>query len=131
MGSAMIHVMIKPASGLCNMRCAYCFYTDTTQKRLTPSYGIMREETLRAVLRKVLAAANRSCVVAFQGGEPTLAGLPFFRTAADSARELNVNNCRISFALQTNGLLLDDEWCAFLAENQFLVGVSLDGVKAM
>ena len=121
-----LSVMIKPAGGLCNMRCGYCFYRDEMAKRSDSGTAIMTEDTLRAVLEKVLAA--QQCALAFQGGEPTLAGLDFFRTAVRLAAE---SPCRVSFALQTNGLLLDDEWCAFLAENHFLVGLSLDGPKAL
>ena len=124
-----ICVMLKPASGMCNMRCKYCFYADETAKRETACFGFMSVETLRAVLQKVLGETTRSCTLAFQGGEPTLAGLPFFRRAVELCRELNVNHCKISFALQTNGLLIDDEWCEFFAENRFLIGVSLDGGK--
>ena len=64
-------IMIKPASSLCNMRCRYCFYADETANRQTPSYGVMTEETLEAVLDKVLSSAAPRCTIAFQGGEPT------------------------------------------------------------
>lgn len=126
---APIMVMLKPASGLCNMRCRYCFYADETAKRETASFGLMSRETLEGVLKSVLAYASGSCNIAFQGGEPTLAGLDFFRDAVRLAEEHNVNHCRISYALQTNGLLIDQEWCHFFAENHFLIGVSLDGPK--
>ena len=124
-----MHVMIKPASGLCNLRCKYCFYADETSKREVKSYGIMSEQTLRNVLQKVLANVTDSCTIAFQGGEPTLAGLDFFRKCVTLTKEFNVNHCRIDFALQTNGTLLDEEWCAFFRENKFLIGISLDGTK--
>lgn len=126
-----LSVMIKPASGQCNMRCRYCFYADETRNRNTPSFGMMTEETLRRVLTQVLSAASSTCTLAFQGGEPTLAGLPFFRRVIELEKELNVNHCQIRHALQTNGLLLDDEWADFLHENRFLVGVSLDGTKEL
>lgn len=126
-----LSVMIKPASGLCNMRCRYCFYADETEKRTTPSFGMMTEDTLRQVLTHVLAAATGTCTLAFQGGEPTLAGLPFFQKVIEFEKELNVNHCRIEHALQTNGLLIDDAWAEFLAEHHFLVGVSLDGPKEL
>ena len=76
-----INVMLKPASSLCNMRCKYCFYADETKKRAIANYGLMSFDTLHSVLEKVLSEATRSCTIAFQGGEPTLAGLPFFRQA--------------------------------------------------
>ena len=81
-----LSVMIKPASGLCNMRCRYCFYADETEKRTTPSFGMMTEDTLRQVLTHVLAAATGTCTLAFQGGEPTLAGLPFFQKVNHNIR---------------------------------------------
>ena len=124
-----LHLMIKPASGLCNMRCHYCFYADETSKRETASYGLMSRDTLSAVLEHALAAVTQECTIAFQGGEPTLAGLDFFRYAVAEAKRKNKNQVRLHFALQTNGLLIDAQWAAFFAENHFLVGVSLDGTK--
>ena len=92
-----IHVMIKPASGLCNMRCKYCFYTDEMEKR---------------------------------SGEPTLAGLGFYRKCLELEKKHNCNQVKISHALQTNGYVLDEEWCRFFAENDFLIGLSVDGIRA-
>ncbi len=126
-----ITVMIKPASGLCNMRCRYCFYTDETQNRTVASYGLMSPETLEAVLRRVLAFATGSCTIAFQGGEPTLAGLDFFRRVIELEQQWNINRCTIHNAMQTNGYNLDEEWARFLAENHFLVGLSLDGPQPL
>lgn len=80
---------------------------------------MMTEDTLRQVLTHVLAAATGTCTLAFQGGEPTLAGLSFFQKVIEFEKELNVNHCRIEHALQTNGLLIDDAWAEFLAENHF------------
>lgn len=124
-----VHMLIKPASGLCNISCRYCFYHDLVEKREQGSCGLMDEATLEAVLAKALAAAGQECTIAFQGGEPTLAGLDFFRKAVELQRRLNVNGVRIHNAIQTNGLLLTPEWADFLRENRFLVGLSLDGVK--
>lgn len=114
---------------MCNMRCRYCFYADETQKRQTSNYGLMSRQTLSAVLEHALEAVTGDCTLAFQGGEPTLAGLDFFRFAVETAKEKNRNHVRLHFALQTNGLLIDDDWAAFFAENHFLIGVSLDGTK--
>lgn len=126
-----LSVMIKPASGLCNMRCRYCFYMDELENRETGCLGIMREETLEAVLREILRNATGRCVVAFQGGEPTLVGLDFFRKAVELERKLNVNRCAIENVIQTNGMLINEEWAAFFAKEHFLVGVSLDGTKEL
>lgn len=125
-----IHVMIKPASGLCNMRCKYCFYMDEMEKREQASYGIMTEETLENVIREILNFAEKECTIAFQGGEPTLAGLDFYRKCLEFERLYNTKQVRISHALQTNGYVLDEEWCRFFAQNHFLIGLSVDGIKA-
>ena len=125
-----IHILMKPASGLCNMRCRYCFYADEMDNRSRASYGFMSRETLENVIRSLLEFAEGECTVAFQGGEPTLAGLDFYRECLELEKKYNRKNVRISHALQTNGFLLDEHWCAFLAENHFLVGLSVDGIKA-
>ncbi len=122
-----ISVLIKPASGNCNMRCDYCFYYDTMSKREQPSYGIMSVETLEAVIEKVLAFAEGSCTIAYQGGEPTLCGLPFFEKSIEFQKKYNINHVTIHNALQTNGYHLDQSWAEFFVKNKFLVGVSLDG----
>lgn len=122
-----ISVLIKPSSGNCNLRCEYCFYYDTMSKREQPSYGFMDLDTLEAVIRQVLAYAEGSCTIAYQGGEPTLSGLPFFEKSIEFQKIYNVNHVRIDNAIQTNGYALDDRWASFFVRNHFLVGVSLDG----
>ena len=125
-----IHVMLKPASGLCNMRCSYCFYADEMEKRSRKDYGFMSLGTLENVVRRVLEFAEGSCTIAFQGGEPTLAGLDFYRELLRLEKEYNVRKVSVSHALQTNGYALDQEWCAFFAKERFLIGLSVDGIKA-
>ena len=122
-----LSIMIKPASGLCNLRCKYCFYADEAANRQTASYGFMSGETLEQILKKALALAEHSCTIVFQGGEPTLAGLDFFRRAVELEQKWNVNQVAIHNSIQTNGILLDREWAAFFREHRFLVGLSLDG----
>lgn len=124
-----VQMLLKPASGLCGLRCRYCFYHDETAKREQASYGIMEEAVLEAVIQRALASATQSCTFSFQGGEPTLAGLDFFRRAVELARQYNKNRVQVCFSLQTNGMDLTPAWADFLAENHFLVGLSLDGVK--
>ena len=123
-------LLIKPASSLCNMRCSYCFYADVADHRDVKSYGIMSENTLETLIRKALVYADGHCAFVFQGGEPTLAGLPYFKEAIRLQKKHNTKQVRISNSLQTNGLLIDDEWAIFLKENHFLVGLSIDGDKA-
>lgn len=125
-----LQLLIKPASGLCNMRCEYCFYCDIANKRKTPSYGIMGIDTLEKVIKKALDYADYRCGFVFQGGEPTLAGLDFFENVIRFQKEYNHKEVRIQNSLQTNGYAVDEKWCRFLKENQFLVGLSVDGIKA-
>lgn len=125
-----IHVMIKPASGLCNMRCSYCFYADEMEHREQPSCGIMKEEVLETIIRQTLSFAEGNCTFAYQGGEPTLAGLDFFRKSIELQEKYNENHVKIQNSLQTNGYALNEEWCQFFAEHHILVGISVDGVKA-
>lgn len=125
-----VNILVKPASGLCNMHCRYCFYADEMRNREQASYGIMSEEAAETVIRKTLSYAKSTCSIAFQGGEPTLAGLDFYRRWLELEKKYNVNNVQISHALQTNGLLLDKEWCLFLKKNKFLTGLSVDGIRS-
>lgn len=122
-----INLLIKPSSGNCNLRCKYCFYYDAMSKREHSSYGFMTEDTLRAVIQKALAYAERDCTFAYQGGEPTLSGLAFFEKSIEFQQEYNINHVAIHNTLQTNGYQLDEEWAAFFKKHDFLVGVSLDG----
>ena len=121
-----LNVMLKPASSLCNMRCLYCFYADEAARRAVPSYGMMTEGTADMLIERVSAVLDQGDAVQyiFQGGEPTLRGLAFFERFAQKATE--GEQLRVSFSLQTNGLLLDDAWCDFLLKYHVLVGVSLD-----
>lgn len=122
-----ISVLIKPASGNCNLRCEYCFYFDTMSKRNHPSYGYMTEYTLENTIKKVLAYAEKECTIAYQGGEPTLIGLDFFKKSIEFQERYNINGVKIYNALQTNGYEITEEWADFFAVNRFLVGISLDG----
>ena len=122
-------VMMKPASGLCNMSCDYCFYCDESSKRGQASYGLMSEETLRNVIRKTMLNASGQITYAYQGGEPSVRGLDFFRKAVELQQKYNRTGLRVNNAFQTNGYAIDEEWCRFFAENHFLVGLSVDGTQ--
>lgn len=126
-----ISVLIKPASGLCNMRCRYCFYNDETDHREVASYGIMKDEVAEALVRRVFEYADGQVTFAFQGGEPTLAGLDYYRSFTSYVKKYNTGGVRVAYAMQTNGYSLSDELCALLREYDFLVGVSLDGNGAV
>lgn len=123
-----LSILLKPASSLCNMRCKYCFYADVASNREISSYGTMSNETARKVLESVrsdLVPGDR-LTIAFQGGEPTVAGLDFFRNFFAKTDELFAG-IELQFAFQTNGLLLNEEWCALFKERRALVGLSMDG----
>ena len=124
-----ISVLIKPSSCLCNMSCEYCFYCDESQNRSQDSYGFMTEQTLKNVIRKTMLHANGMVCYAFQGGEPTLRGLDFFKKAIYYQKQYNKNHISVYNSLQTNGYLLTDEWCHFFKQNNFLIGLSVDGTE--
>ena len=123
-----ISVMLKPASGRCNMQCSYCFYHSLTQARDTADFGIMNISTAKEVIDSALQyAGGESVYFTFQGGEPLLAGKDFFRQFVEHADESNPGGAKINYALQTNGTLIDDEWIDLFKKNGFLIGLSLDG----
>lgn len=125
----MLSIMVKPVSGSCNMACGYCFYRDEMANRRCHNYGVMDGETLSALLDRVFAFERQAVSFAFQGGEPTLAGLNFYKTFLELLREKNVRRIPVFLSIQTNGYAIDDDWASFFAENGFLVGLSLDGIR--
>lgn len=125
-----INLLVKPASSMCNLKCKYCFYEDISEKRIYKSYGIMKDKTLENMIEKALIHADHYCSIAYQGGEPTLAGLEFFKKSIELQKKYNVKNITIQNSIQTNGYRLDKEWAKFFAENNFLVGLSLDGIRS-
>lgn len=126
-----LHLLIKPASSLCQLRCGYCFYHDVSTYRAVPSYGLMSEATQEQLISRVFAEADGPVTLAFQGGEPTLAGLPYYQRLVDCVDQYNQKKWPVQYALQTNAQVIDESWAAFLAKHHFLVGVSLDGDKAL
>lgn len=126
-----ITIMIKPASGLCNMRCVYCFYSDVKAHRQVPDYGVMTVETLETVIRRAVICADGVLNLAFQGGEPTLAGKEYFRALLKLEKKYNGRGLRIQNSIQTNGLVLDEEWIDIFRDGRFLVGVSVDGIQTI
>jgi len=125
------HLMVKPVGGLCNLDCKYCFYLPKTT--LYPGRRLrMNDELLETYLRQYVDAQHVPDVtISWQGGEPTLIGLGFFKRSVEYARRLARPGMRIQHTLQTNGTLLNDEWCRFFRENNFLVGLSLDGPREL
>lgn len=122
------HAMAKPSGADCNLHCAYCFYLEKQSFYPSPTPRRMSQETLEAYVRSYLDATGEGDEAAFtwQGGEPTLLGLEFYRRAV--ALQLRHGpGRRITNSFQTNGVLLDDSWCEFFRRHNFLVGLSLDG----
>jgi len=120
-------VMIKPASSLCNLRCRYCFYADVADKRTVPCSGIMTDATAKALIENTENCLSDGdfLTFVFQGGEPLIVGVDFFRKFTDRVKTYS-KKLRVSYSVQTNGTLIDDEWCRYFKENSFLVGISWD-----
>lgn len=128
MSAKHITILIKPASSACNLKCRYCFYNDVSSLREVRSFGLMSEKTSHNLIDKALDFADGGSVnFAFQGGEPTICPLDFFKDFVEYCKSANKKNSRVSYSLQTNGTLLTDEMAAFYAKNDFLIGVSIDG----
>ena len=122
-------LLIKPASSLCNLCCKYCFYADVSDIREQKSYGIMSEDTVNILLDRVFETEAENVFFAFQGGEPTIAGVDFFTNFVRKTREKNTTNKKVHFSLQTNGTLLNEEFIRLFKKNSFLIGLSLDGYR--
>ncbi len=125
-----LSVLIKPASSLCNLRCKYCFYADVSENRSVTSTGVMDEETTEKLTERIAEHLDGrgQAVITFQGGEPTVAGLSYFRHFVKCMERYP--EISVQYGIQTNGTLLDEEWASFLAEHRFLVGFSLDGYES-
>lgn len=126
------HVMAKPTGAVCNLDCEYCYFVSKEQLYPGGSIG-MPLEVHEAYIRQLLEAhrGKDEVIVAFQGGEPTMAGLDFFRRTIELERKFARPGQKILNTIQTNATLLDDTWGEFLAEHQFLVGVSIDGPREL
>ena len=121
-----ISFLIKPASSLCNLACRYCFYADVSTHRECASMGIMEEKTMKTLIDKALDLSVDQVNFCFQGGEPMMTGITFYKNFVQYVNEKNTSK-KITYAIQTNGTLINDEWVQLFKENHFLVGVSLDG----
>ena len=122
-----LQLLIKPASADCNMACRYCFYRRAGKLYPQEAPHRMSDEVLGSLIRKYLRLHLPHSVFCWQGGEPTLMGLDFFRRAVNLMQQYGTGRQSVSNALQTNGLLLDADWCRFFRQYRFLVGLSLDG----
>ena len=124
-------LMAKPTGSACNLNCDYCFFLK--KERLYPGSNFrMADEVHEAYIKQLFEAHQVPQVtVAWQGGEPTLMGLDFFRRSVELQKKYQKPGTAIENTFQTNGILLDDEWCRFFHENRFLIGLSLDGPKEL
>jgi uncharacterized protein len=125
------HVMVKPRGAICNLGCRYCYFL--SKEALYPASAFrMSDELLEAFTRQYIEA-QRVAEVTFgwQGGEPTLMGLDFFRRAVALQAQHRRPGMRIQNALQTNGTTLDDDWCRFFRQHGFLIGLSVDGPREL
>ncbi|MEA3337359.1 MAG: anaerobic sulfatase maturase [Chloroflexota bacterium] len=125
------HLLAKPTGAICNLDCKYCFFL--TKEMLYPGSKFrMTDEVLDAYLRQLIESHQvPEVMIAWQGGEPTLMGLDFFRRAVAIAESYRKPGMTISHSMQTNGTMLDDEWAAFFKENNFLIGLSVDGPREL
>jgi len=123
------HLMAKPSGSTCNIDCTYCFFL--SKEALYPNEkNRMSEATLEAYIRQLLESHRTPTVtVAWQGGEPTLLKVDFFRRSIELVEKYRRPEQTVEHTFQTNGILLDDEWCAFFKEHNFLVGLSVDGPR--
>ncbi|MCL2833619.1 MAG: radical SAM protein, partial [Treponema sp.] len=135
-------VMVKPVGSLCNLRCSYCYYIDTVYEEnagtsvktagsaVKTAGAVMTKEILELFIRQYIEASSGPVVsFTWHGGEPALAGLDFYRLALDLQKQYLPKGWSCWNNLQTNGVLLDEQWCSFLAKEHFDVGLSIDGVR--
>lgn len=127
-----MHVMIKATGPVCNLNCNYCYYLSKESLLSTDSRWRISGETLENFIRQYIEQQNaREIVFSWQGGEPSMLGLDFFKQVVALQKRYAPSYVRCENDLQTNGTLLNDEWCEFLRENNFLVGLSIDGPKKL
>ena len=125
--------LIKPASSSCNLRCSYCFYCDEAENREKSNASVMEISTAENLIKKVFDFCGENSLITFmfQGGEPLIAGIDFFRNFIETAERNRTEGSIIRYSLQTNGTLIDDEFCKLFKEHGFLIGVSVDGDKEL
>jgi uncharacterized protein len=125
------HLLAKPAGAACNLGCSYCYFL--SKENLHPDDSpLMSDAVLENYIRQLMVSSPGPQVeVSWQGGEPMLRGLPFFRRAVALAEQYRQPHQRVQHTIQTNATLVDDEWAAFFRQHGFLVGVSIDGPRAL
>ncbi len=121
-------VFVKPVGARCNLECSYCYYVDRDRHDPVTGAEIMPDDLLEELIRQYLEAAEGSEVFfTWHGGEPTLAGIDFYRKAVALQKKYAKKGITVTNGIQTNGILIDEAWCEFLKKESFEVGISLDG----
>ena len=125
------HVMTKPTGSTCNIDCTYCFYLEKYKLYPESKQKFMDDETLEIFIRQQIEAQSSDTVdFAWQGGEPTLAGIEFYEKAIQLQKKY-AKNKKIVNVMQTNGLLLNKAWCQLFKRNDWLIGISIDGPEEL
>ena len=125
----ILNLLIKPYSSGCNINCRYCFYNDVSKNREVRNYGVMKDEVLEEMIKKTFKYAKKRVSFVFQGGEPTLSGVEYFEKFHRYIEEYNTQNIMLTFAIQTNGTMINREWVNLFRKYNYLVGISLDGYE--
>ena len=121
------HVMVKPFGSTCNLDCSYCYYLSKENFIYDKANKISDEVLERFIKQYIEGRGAGNVIFSWQGGEPTLLGIDFFKKVLMYQEKWSNPNIKCDNDLQTNGTLLNDDWCKFLKENNFLVGLSIDG----
>ncbi|HBC78989.1 MAG TPA: anaerobic sulfatase maturase [Bacteroidales bacterium] len=130
--SREFQVFVKPVGALCNLRCRYCYYLDKKNLRLPEEPLIMNEDILeKYIVQHIEATTDETIFFSWHGGEPLMAGIDFFRKVVTLQNKHKPSGVEILNGVQTNGTLIDNKWGWFFAENNFLVGISIDGPGEM
>jgi uncharacterized protein len=126
-----VHILAKPTGAICNLGCSYCFFLDKELLYEGDQFR-MSEEMLDGYIKSLIEMHKVPSVnIAWQGGEPTLMGLDFYRKSIEIAEKYRKPGMSFLHTMQTNGTLLTDEWCEFFADNDFLIGISIDGPREL
>jgi len=128
-GGPLNQLLIKPAGADCNLCCSYCFYLEKGALYPHQRSHRMSHDVLREMVRQMMSSGQTQLGFSWQGGEPTLCGLDFFRRAVQYQQQFGRSGQTVANSLQTNGILLSEDWAKFFAEYKFLVGLSLDGPR--
>lgn len=123
------HIVVKPVGPRCNLNCEYCYYLEKTKYFPEDKNSIMPKNILEEFIRQYIGSQDVPVITfSWQGGEPSLAGLDFYKNVVNLQKKYSAGK-KIENSFQTNGILLDDRWCDFFSENNFLIGLSIDGPR--